>query len=202
MINASDPDEDDGAAQAALYPVGSPGAGTRMQIVGLEAELAALPSDANDHRLRIHHALAAHYGDLGDYRRALRHGEQELLLCRRVRGANHSDTLATRHNIAFWTGKCGHRAEALQLTQELLPDREQVLGRDHPDTLTTRSNIAFWTAECGQPAEALRLAQELLPDQERVLGRGHPHVSGLLSAHRTMINGSALCAAPAVTERD
>ena len=152
MINASDPDEDDGAARAVLYAVGRPGVDIRTQIVGLEAELAALPSDADDDRLRIHHALAANYGDLGDYRRALRHGQQELLLRRRVHGANHSDTLTTRHSIAFWTGLCGHPAEALRLAQELLPDREQVLGPDHPDTLTTRSNIASLTGQCGHPA--------------------------------------------------
>ena len=143
MINASDPDEDDGAARAVLYAVGGPGVDTRRQIVGLEAELAALPSDADDDRLRIHHALAASYSDLGDYRRALRHGQQELLLRQRVHGANHPDTLTTRHSIAFWTGLCGQPAEALRLAQQLLPDRERVLGPDHPDTLTTRGNIAF-----------------------------------------------------------
>ena len=174
MINASDPDEDDGTARAALSAVGRPGADTRMQIGGLEAELAALPSDADDDRLRVHHALAADYDDLGDYRRALRHGQQELLLRHRVHGANHSDTLTTRHNIAFWTGRGGHPAEALRLAQELLPDREQVLGPDHPDTLTTRSNIAFWTGKCGHPAEALQLTQELLPDRERSLARITP----------------------------
>ncbi len=174
MLNASDSAEDADAARAVLYAVGGPRADTRLQIVGLETELAALPPDADDDRLRVHHALAVNYGYLGDYRRALGHAEQELWLRRHVQGADHLHTLTARRNIAFWTGLSGHPAEALRLSQELLPDRERVLGRDHPDTLTTRGQIAFWSGLCGHQAEALRLFQELLPDLERVLGRDHP----------------------------
>ena len=105
MLNASGSPEDGDAARAVLYAVGGPGADTRLQIVGLEAELAALPPDADDDRLRVHHALAADYGDLGDYRRALHHGQQELPLRRRIQGADHPDTLITRNNIALWTGQ-------------------------------------------------------------------------------------------------
>ena len=194
MLDASDSPEDGDAARAVLYAVGGPGADTRLQIVGLEAELAALPPDADDDRLRVHHALAADYDDLGDYRRALHHGQQELLLRRRVQGADHPDTLTTRDNIAFWTGQCGHPAEALRLFQELLPDQERVLGRDHPDTLTTRNNIAAWTGECGHPAEALRLFQELLPDQERVLGRDHPDT---LATRSNIADWTGQCGHPA-----
>jgi Tetratricopeptide repeat len=63
------------------------------------------------------------------------------LLCRRVHGANHSETLTIRSNIASWTGKYGRRAEALRLFRELLPDQERVLGRDHPDTLAICHDI-------------------------------------------------------------
>jgi hypothetical protein len=173
MLNASgSPDED--AARAVLYAVGGPQADTRLQIIGLEAELAALPLDADEDRLRLHHALAADYDNLGDYRRALQHGKQELLLRRRIQGPDHRDTLILRGQIASWTGRSGHPAEALRLSRELLPDQERVLGPDHRGTLATRGNMATWTGECGDPAEALRLFQELLPDQERVFGHDHP----------------------------
>src|SRR6266568_4032100 len=171
MLNAQDSAEDKDAAQAVLYAVGGPGADTRLQIVGLEAELAVLPPGADDDRLRIHHALATDYGDLGDYQRALHHSQQELPLRRRIQGPDSPDTLITRYDIAFWTGESGHPAEALRLSQQLLPDMERVLGPDHPRTLTTRSDVAFWTGESGHPAEALQLFRQLLPDQERVLGR-------------------------------
>ena len=174
MFNAPDSPEDEDAARAVLYAVGGPGADTRLQIVGLKAELAALPPDADDDRLRVHHALAADYDHLGDYRRALHHGRKELPLRRRVQGADHPDTLTTRSYIAFWTGECGDPAGALRLAGELLRDRERVLGADHPVTLITRGNIAAWTGQCGDPAGALRLFRALLPDQERVLGPDHP----------------------------
>ena len=173
MLNASNSPEDEDAARAVLYAVGGPGADTRLQIIGLEAELAALPPDADDDRLRAHYALAADYARLGDYRRALQHGQQELLLRRRIQGADHRDTLITRNDAAFYTSEQGDQAGALQLFQELLPDQVRVLGSDHLDTLITRSNIAAGTGWCGDPAWALQLFRELLPDQERVLGPDH-----------------------------
>ena len=166
--------EDGDAARAVLYAVGGPGADTRLQIVGLEAELAALPPDADDDRLRLHRALAADYHSLGDYRRALSHRQQELSLRHRMQGADHPDTLTTRVSIAALTSESGHFAEALRLSWELLPDLERVVGPDHTDTLTTRTNIAVSTGWSGHFAEALRLFRELLPDRERVLGPDHP----------------------------
>jgi hypothetical protein len=175
MLNASDSPDDEEAARTVLNAVDGPRADTRLQIVGLEAELEALPGNDNDDRLRIYHALAIDYDSVGNYRQALLNGQQELLLCSRIQGADHSDTLDTRSRIAYWTGQAGNPVEALRLFQELLPDQERVLGRDHPDTLTTRNNIAYGTKLCRNPAEALQLYQELLPDQERVLGRDHPN---------------------------
>jgi len=174
MLNAPDAPGEEDSARAVQYAVGGPGADTRLQIAGLEAELAVLPPDADDDRLRVHHALAAGYAQLGDFRHALPHGQQELPLRRRVQGADHPDSLITRSNIAHWTGQCGDPAGALRLLRELLPDQERVLGPDHPDTLGIRSNIAYWTARCGDPAGALRLLRELVPDVERVLGPDHP----------------------------
>ena len=159
------------AAQAVLYAIGGPRADTRLQIIILEAELAASPHAADDDLLRLHSALATDYDTLGDYRSALQHGGDELALRRRLQGPDHRQTLIARARLANWTGHCGNGMEALRLSQELLPDRVRVQGRDHPDTLRTRASIAFWTGECGHSAEALRLYQELLPDQVRVQGR-------------------------------
>jgi hypothetical protein len=89
-------------------------------------------------------------------------------------GADHSNTLTTRSNIASWTGRCGDAREALQLFQALLPDRTRVLGADDPDTLTTHSNVASWTGRCGDAREALRLFRALLLDRTRVLGADDP----------------------------
>ena len=179
MLGTSSPPEDVDAARAVQYAVGGPGADTRLQIFGLLAELAALPPDAEDDRLRVHHALAEDYERLGDYRGALYHSEQELPLRRHIQGDDHPDTLENRNEVARLTGRAGNPAKAVQLFQELLPDRLRILGPDHLDTLHTRNGIALSTREAGNWGKALRLSEKLLPDLVRVLGPNHP---GTLSA--------------------
>jgi hypothetical protein len=173
LLNSGEVQRED-AARAVLYACAGPGADARLQNIVLEAELAALPPDAGDDRLRIHHALAANHDALGEYRHALTHGQHELALRTTIQSPDNPGALVTRGNIAYLTGRCGDAAGALRLARELLPDLERVLGPDHPDTLGTRGNIASWTGECGDPAGALRLFRELLPDHERVLGPAHP----------------------------
>jgi Tetratricopeptide repeat len=164
------------AAQAILYATEEPRADTRLQIIILEAELAAMPPGAEDELLRLHSTLAGDHALLGEFRDALQHGTEELALRHRLQGPDHRQTLRARARVVFLTGNSGDSAEALRLLQELLPDRVRVLGNGHPDVLATRANIAAWTGKCGNNAEALRLDQELLPDRVRVLGNGHPDV--------------------------
>jgi Tetratricopeptide repeat len=173
LLDSGDDQRED-AAWAILYACAGPRADTRLQNIVLEAELAALPPDTDDDRLRIHRALAANYGVLAEYRQALTHGQHELALRTTIQSPDHPDTLTTRNYIASWTGHCGDAAGALHQFRELLPNRERVLGPDHQETLATRGNIATWTGHCGDLADALRLFRELLPDQERVLGPSHP----------------------------
>jgi tetratricopeptide (TPR) repeat protein len=173
ILNASSPPAGD-AARAVLRVADRPGADTRLQIIGLEAELAALPPDADDDRLRLLGALTTDYANLGDYRRALGYGRQELQLGERMRGADDPYILSVRSFVAWLTGQSGNPVKALRLSRELLPEQVRVLGRDHPDTLKTQNNIACFTGESGNPAEALRLFRELAPDQVRILGPDHP----------------------------
>ena len=173
LLNSGDPGTED-AAHAVLQAADGPRADTRLQNSILEAELAALPADADDDQLRIHHVLAANYRTLGQSRQDLTHDQHELDLRNRIQGPDHRDTLRARNNVAYATAHCGNAAEGLRLSQALLPDQTRVLGPDDPDTLTTRNNIASWMGECGDAAAALRLFQALLPDRTRVLGPDHP----------------------------
>jgi Tetratricopeptide repeat len=173
MINKGTTEQQE-TAQKILRTIGGRQADTRLQIIILEAELAARPQGADDDLLRLHSALAADYYTLGDYRSALQHGGDELALRQCLQGPDHWQTLTARAWVARWTGHCGNSAEALRIGQELLPDQVRVLGPDHPAILLTRSDIAAWTGECGNGAEALRLLQELLPEQVRALGPDHP----------------------------
>jgi tetratricopeptide (TPR) repeat protein len=173
LITSSDP-EVQKEARMVRRAVDRPGADIRLQNILLEAELDTLPLGADDDRLRIHHALSENYADLGDYRQAAAHGQQELELRTSIHGARHPGTLVIRHNVADWIGWSGDAAGALRLFRGLLRDHEQVLGPLHPGTLATRAGIASWTGACGDAEEALRLYQKLLPVQEDVLGRRHP----------------------------
>ena len=95
MINTAATGQQE-AAQAVLYAIGGPRADTRLQIIILEAELAATPPGADDDLLRLHSALAADYATLGDYRSALQHGGDELALRQRLQGPDHRQTLEAR----------------------------------------------------------------------------------------------------------
>jgi hypothetical protein len=173
MLTASNPLEVGDAARAVLYAVGGPGADTRLQIVSLEEELAALSADDDDDQLRVCHALAINYGDLGEYRHALKCAEQELSLRGRIQGIDRPDTLETRIMIASFTGMSGEMAKALRLFTELLHDAERVFGSNRETTLRIRVMMALWTLMCGDAVEALRLSRDLQPDVERVLGLNH-----------------------------
>jgi len=89
-------------------------------------------------------------------------------------GAEHPDTLATRHSLAYWTGYAGDAAGARDQYAALLPISERVFGAKDPGTLAARNNLAHWTAEAGDAAGAREQFAALLPISERVLGAEHP----------------------------
>ncbi|WP_449065414.1 DUF7779 domain-containing protein, partial [Planomonospora algeriensis] len=62
----------------------------------------------------------------GAYRTACALQKQRLDDLHECLGADHPDTLAVRHNLAFWTGEAGDAARARDLLAELLPVRERV----------------------------------------------------------------------------
>jgi hypothetical protein len=158
------------AANAIIHAVDEPHADTRLQNLILEAELDA-GTGGDDETQRLHHALAANYARLGDYRWALEHAHHELELLR-ARQMPVRAALAVRLDIAYWTSEAGDLSEALRLANELLPDQLQLLGQHHAQTLANRSNIALWKARLGQ-APALPVYQQLLSDVLTFLGPRH-----------------------------
>jgi hypothetical protein len=178
------------AAQAVLRALDAPQADTQLQIIILEAELAVTPPGAEDDLLRLHHALARDYSDLGDYPSALRHGTDQLQLSLRLLGPGHPQTLLTRQWCAWWTFTCGYRGEALRLLRDLVPDLIRVFGPDHEGVLSTRDLIERCIGESGDSAEALRLSLELLPDLIRTLGPDH---RGVLSGRAHIARWTGEC---------
>ncbi|WP_433684685.1 tetratricopeptide repeat protein [Nocardia sp. CA-119907] len=60
----------------------------------------------------------------------------------RVLGADHPDTLHSRHGLALAFEATGQVAEAITLHEQNLTDRQRLLGPEHPDTLTSRDKLA------------------------------------------------------------
>lgn len=102
-------------------------------------------------------------------------GHRDVLAVRlQLLGADHPDTLATRHAIAEATAERGDYPAAGTMYRDLLADQLRILGHDHPDTLSTRHAIAVTTAELGDFTGSQAQFRNLLADQIRVLGPTHP----------------------------
>nr|WSX78594.1 tetratricopeptide repeat protein [Streptomyces sp. NBC_00899] len=94
---------------------------------------------------------------------------------RRLRGADHPNTLASRNNLAYAYQSAGNLARAIELHEQNLADRLRVLGPDHPNTLTTRNNTAQAYKQSGDLDRAIPLLEQNLADRLRVLGADHPN---------------------------
>jgi tetratricopeptide (TPR) repeat protein len=113
-------------------------------------------------------------GEIGLVTAARDHYQQLHAETLRVLGAEHADTLTTRHHLAYWQGRAGDAAGAMAAYEQLLPDVLRALGADHPDTLNTRRNLAYFRGEAGDAGGAMAACEQLLPDVLRVLGANHP----------------------------
>ncbi|MFF5931563.1 tetratricopeptide repeat protein [Streptomyces hydrogenans] len=132
--------------------------------------------DGGLHAVLFH--AGATLGEAGQAAAARDHYQHLHTTAHRLLGADHPDTLATRHNIARWRGEAGDPLGAARATTELLADQVRVLGPDHPDTLSARHDIANWLGEGGDPASATAAYAEVLDDCLRVLGPDHPQTLG------------------------
>ena len=93
----------------------------------------------------------------------------------RVLGAEHPDSLLTRHILGGRLGEAGRIEEAITTYEVVLQDRIRVLGPDHPHTLITRHNMAGWSGSAGRVQEAITAYEAVLVDRIRVLGPDHPN---------------------------
>ncbi|MFD0520189.1 NB-ARC domain-containing protein [Paractinoplanes durhamensis] len=95
--------------------------------------------------------------------------EEQLL------GADHPNTLATRHAVAHWQDETGDHDEAVAGLRRLIDDYERVLGGDHRDTLNTRIALVE-TLGPDNPVAAVAELRLLLDGLGRVLGPDDPEV--------------------------
>ena len=76
-----------------------------------------------------------------------------------VLGADHPDTLASRHNLADAYRSAGRLEEAIARFERTLNDIERALRADHPDTLTARHNLADAYRSAARFDEAIALGE-------------------------------------------
>jgi hypothetical protein len=87
-----------------------------------------------------------------------------------IAGPDHSDTLATRSQLAYWRAAAGDVGGAVIALEQLLADRVRILGTEHRDTLTTQVSLARWRGEMGDPGGAVSALEDLLTDHMRMFG--------------------------------
>ena len=68
---------------------------------------------------------------------------------RRVRGADHPDTLTAASGLANDLRQLGEAQSARDLAQDTLDRRRRVLGQDSPDTLLSATHLATVLREAG-----------------------------------------------------
>lgn len=78
----------------------------------------------------------------------------------RILGAEHPDTLTTRHNLASAHQDTGRVTEAIAIYEPLLAQRERILGAEHPDTMATHHNLAGAYRAIGRVQEAAAVQED------------------------------------------
>ena len=162
---------------AAARPVGIEG-GLGNDVTLRQAIEAALPfvksGFANQPLIeaRLRMTLGASFYYLGDAKPAAAQFERAGELFTNVLGADHSDTLASRQNLAECYAAIGRDPEALQLYEDTAK-RQTKPDFDHPKLLSSTYNLATAYASLGRHAESLRLFKENLSRREARLGRHH-----------------------------
>jgi hypothetical protein len=118
--------------------------------------------------------LAVSYARSGDLAASVGHWRRIQEQTATRLGADHPDTLRSRHRVADLVGELGDPATAVELFDGVLADRRRCLGDEHPDTLATRDYRCYWLGAAGDPAGAVADLEPLLADRTRVRGADHP----------------------------
>jgi tetratricopeptide (TPR) repeat protein len=105
-----------------------------------------------------------------DAYRLLEQTYQRLLV---TYGADHPDTLRTRHNMAFSLYSQNRYVEALSMFEPLLKKQTCILPLDHHDTLKTTVGAANVLTHLKRYDEALKMYEDVAPKLIRVLGENH-----------------------------
>ena len=95
--------------------------------------------------------MAVAYYSVGRFGEAIDAWEELLRDCQGVLGADHPDTLNTRHNLAVAYYSVGRFGEAIDAWEKLLPDCQRMLGLEHPLTKQVEKNLEAAKREMNPP---------------------------------------------------
>ncbi len=165
----------------------------RQAVDAAEPAIAKAFADRPLVEASIRDTLGTTYWYLGEYAKAIQQHERVLVLNQAKLGANHPNTLRSRHNLASAYLGAGRIAEAIRLLEETLKQREAKFGADHLDTLASRNALSNAYSSAGRTAEAIRLHERNLKQAETKFGADHPNTlisrnnlaAAYLSAGRT-----------------
>ncbi len=121
-------------------------------------------------RTSIGHAYAA----LEDIKAARPHLDRALEIRTRLLGADHPDTLKTRHELALVTALESRVDDAIVMMKEVVATSRRVLGDDHPDTMEAIHDLAAtlaWSKHKEDLPLALEAYKEATERRERVFGK-------------------------------
>ncbi|KAF8510299.1 hypothetical protein BU17DRAFT_98255 [Hysterangium stoloniferum] len=101
---------------------------------------------------------------------------QKILLTKRdnVLGAQHSDTIEAKANLAKTYSDLGRLKEAEVLQLQVLEAQQLILGPEHPDTILAKANLAITYRDLGWPKEAEVLQLQVWEARQLILGPEHP----------------------------
>jgi hypothetical protein len=132
------------------------------------------PEDVAEAAAYAAHRAARYYAARGLHGAAEAQFRRVLTTRLRVLGADHPDTLVTRHEIARMMQLQGDYVRAEAEFRAVLKARRRVLGADHRDTLITRHEIATTMAALRDYVRAEAEFRAVLKARRRVLGADHP----------------------------
>jgi len=114
---------------------------------------------------------------IGDYKLALKLGEQALAIRRGLYGEGHPDTARSLANVAAGYRNLGKYDKALEYSDQAFAIRRKLFGDDHPETAQSLVNVAVCHNDLGKHDRSLDLAQQALTILRELYGEEHPHIA-------------------------
>jgi hypothetical protein len=134
------------------------------------------PGEPEDFELR--RELASVRGGTDRYRKGERHAPADAaaMLARTLAeatssiGADASQTVAIRRDLAHWQMESGDMAGAARVLRDVVADAERTEGPDSREALSWRQNLGYCTGESGDADGAIAIFDELAADAQLILG--------------------------------